>query len=124
MAIDHHQERTLLNTSNPYMRPPRSAGFTPRGYRNACHRAGIAAMLAAMAVLPMASQAQQGPPPSGERPAPPPEAIAACSGKSVGDTVSFTGRRGDTITGTCEQIGDVLAARPAGRPPKGSPPSQ
>lgn len=57
------------------------------------------------------------------RPLPPPEAIAACNGKAVGAQVSFTGRRGDTVTGTCQQIGEVLAARPAGRP-QGPPPAQ
>jgi len=111
-------------TSIQFIRFPRPTSFTPRAYRNACRSAGIAALLATMAVLPATSQAQSGPPANGERPAPPPEAIAACTGKSAVDTVSFTGRRGDTITGTCEQIGDVLAARPAGRPPKGPPPSQ
>ncbi|HSV55139.1 MAG TPA: hypothetical protein VLJ57_23645 [Burkholderiaceae bacterium] len=55
--------------------------------------------------------------PSGPPPAPPPEAIAACAGKAVGAQVSFTGRRGDTVTGTCQLIGDVLAARPTGGPP-------
>ncbi len=33
---------------------------------------------------------------------PPPEAIAACSGKAVGQPTSFVGRRGDTIEATCQ----------------------
>jgi len=55
--------------------------------------------------------------PGGKPPGPPPEAVAACTGKAVGASVSFTGRRGETVTGICEKIGDVLAARPAGGPP-------
>jgi len=58
-----------------------------------------------------------GPPPGGKPPGPPPEAIAACAGKAAGASVSFIGRRGETVNGTCEKIGDVLAARPAGGPP-------
>jgi hypothetical protein len=53
--------------------------------------------------------------------APSPEAIAACEGQAVGATVSFKGRRGQTMTGTCQQAGDVLAARPNGRPSQGVP---
>jgi len=32
---------------------------------------------------------------------PPPEAIAACSGKASGAACSFTGRQGEALTGTC-----------------------
>lgn len=61
--------------------------------------------------------AEDGPPP-GQRPnGPPPEAIAACNGKTAGATVSFTGRRGETISGTCTSENGVLAARPQGGPP-------
>lgn len=64
-------------------------------------------------------------PPSGRPPGPPPEAVAACSGKSAGTQVSFTGRRGETVSGTCELVNGVLAARPAGGPPgAGGPPPQ
>jgi hypothetical protein len=52
---------------------------------------------------------------------PSPEAIAACTGQAVGASVSFTGRRGQTITGTCQQVGDVLAAQPNGAPAQGAP---
>jgi hypothetical protein len=72
------------------------------------------------ALLSLAACAQDRPPSQGDRPhGPPPEAIAACKGKAVGDTVSFTGRRGETLKGTCEKAGDVLAARPQGGPPHG-----
>jgi len=42
---------------------------------------------------------------------PPPEAYAACTGKSAGVSVSFTLRDGRTVQGVCELIGDRLAAR-------------
>jgi len=81
--------------------------------------AGAALLLA----IPLAaSAADNGPPPGGKPPAPPPEAIAACKGKTEGATASFTGRNGETLTGTCQKLGDVLALRPAGGPPGGGPP--
>jgi len=43
---------------------------------------------------------------------PPPEAYTACEGKSAGDTAELVSRRGDTVTGTCEQQGDRLVLRP------------
>lgn len=52
--------------------------------------------------------------PDGPPPGPPPEAIAACVGKVAGDVVSFTGRGGETVSGTCQLDGTVLAARPTG----------
>jgi hypothetical protein len=58
-------------------------------------------------------------PPSGNPPGPPPEAIAACSGKTAGDEVTFTLRDGHQVTGKCQLDNGVLAARPAGGPPKG-----
>ncbi len=36
------------------------------------------------------------------RSGPPPEAFAACESKQAGDQAQFTGRRGETVTGTCE----------------------
>ncbi|MDY0191070.1 MAG: hypothetical protein RBR22_10085 [Desulfuromonas sp.] len=47
---------------------------------------------------------------------PPPEAISACEGKSVGDSVEFTGRRGETVKATCKKIDDKLAAVPDNMP--------
>lgn len=53
---------------------------------------------------------------------PPPEAIAACKDKAVGDTVQFSGRRGETIEATCQEIEGQIVAVPegmeGGRPPK------
>ena len=50
---------------------------------------------------------------------PPPEAIAACKGKSVGDSVTFTGRRGETLEATCQEKDSQLAAVPNNRPEGG-----
>lgn len=64
--------------------------------------------------------AQSGPP-GGAPHGPPPEAIAACQGKTAGAQASFTGRDGRTFTGICTQIGHVLAiAPPSGLPPGAS----
>ncbi len=52
---------------------------------------------------------------------PPPEAYAACEGKSAGDTAEFESPRGDTVTGTCEQDGERLVLRPD-HPPSGRRP--
>ena len=61
----------------------------------------------------------QGGPPQGEnendRPhGPPPEAIAACQGKSDGAACTFTGRRGEQLTGTCFTPPTKPAGPPAG----------
>jgi hypothetical protein len=61
-----------------------------------------------------------GGPPSGRPSGPPPEAVSACSGKSAGDTVSFTLRDGKQVSGTCQMDNGVLAARPDHMP--GPPP--
>lgn len=50
------------------------------------------------------------------RKGPPKEAFEACEGKEAGDTVKFTGRRGEIITATCEERDDQLVAVPEGRP--------
>lgn len=49
---------------------------------------------------------------------PPPEAIKACTGKQVGDTVSFKGRRGETLNATCQTVEDQLVAVPEGHKPR------
>ena len=48
----------------------------------------------------------------GRHHSPPPEAYEACEGKSAGDEAEFVNRRGETITGTCEEEGDQLVLRP------------
>ena len=45
---------------------------------------------------------------------PPPEAIEACEGKSEGDSVTFAGRRGDSVPATCTMVNDQLVAVPEG----------
>lgn len=57
----------------------------------------------------------------GRHQGPPPEAIAACEGKSVGDNVSFNGPRGDTIEATCQEKNGQLAAVPDNPPEDGGP---
>ena len=49
---------------------------------------------------------------------PPPEAYAACKGKSAGDTAEFVSPHGDTVTGVCELEGDRLVLRPDNPPPE------
>ena len=46
------------------------------------------------------------------RQGPPPEAFAACVGKSAGATAQFTNRRGEVVTGTCEERDGKLVLRP------------
>lgn len=53
---------------------------------------------------------------SRRRQGPPPEAVKACEGKNVGDTTSFTGRQGETLTAICKEIEGQLAAVPEGGP--------
>lgn len=54
---------------------------------------------------------------------PPPEAIQACKDREVGDTVQFTGRQGETLEATCQEIDGQLVAVPEGMP-GGRPPRQ
>lgn len=49
---------------------------------------------------------------------PPPEAIAACKGKSEGASVQFATPRGETLKGICRKFESVLAAMPE----RGAPP--
>ncbi|SHN25674.1 hypothetical protein SAMN05192549_106227 [Duganella sacchari] len=70
-------------------------------------------LMAILAGGALGASAQNGPPPDG----PPPEAVAACKGKAEGAKVQFTGRHGETVSGTCRKAGVVLAAMPEGGPP-------
>ncbi|MBI4720805.1 MAG: hypothetical protein HY770_06220 [Chitinivibrionia bacterium] len=68
----------------------------------------------------MGERSQQGGPPSdgsrgssrGERRGPPPEAYAACVGKTAGTISQFTDPRGETLTGTCEEESGRMVLRP------------
>jgi hypothetical protein len=66
------------------------------------------------------------PPRTQGRMKPPPEAIAACQGKSEGTAVQFTTTRGDTVKGVCKQFEGVLAAMPerGAPPPEGKQPRE
>ena len=79
----------------------------------------------ALSVSAFACQAQPAPPPgaapgNGQPPGALPEAIKACEGKKAGDTASFAGRDGHSLSGVCQPVNGVLAVRPpqmeAGRP--------
>ncbi|MCZ7582688.1 MAG: DUF1566 domain-containing protein [Deltaproteobacteria bacterium] len=48
---------------------------------------------------------------------PPQEAVDACDGNSESDECAFEGAGGETVTGTCEFIGEELACVPEGGPP-------
>lgn len=48
----------------------------------------------------------------GNRQGPPPEAYTACEDKSAGDDAEFVGPNNETVTGTCEEDGDLLVLRP------------
>ncbi len=102
-------------------------------------RAGVVAaslMLAGTAAMAAdSSSSSSGGPSGGPPPGPPPEAIAACQGKAVGATASFTGRKGETFSGTCQYAtttnaqgvsSQVLALRPDRMPPPAGqqPPQQ
>jgi hypothetical protein len=78
----------------------------------------LTCLIALMALHAAAANGDAPPPPrsSASGPVgPPPEAIAACVGKSEGTSVSFTGRHGETFNGVCRLIGGVLAATPQQR---------
>ena len=78
-------------------------------------------ILAVLLFTPMTGCASDGDR-SGRRQRPPAEAIEACKGKSVGDSVTFTGRRGETLQASCREIEGQLAAVPEGRHLRGNKP--
>ncbi len=94
----------------------------------------VCILVAALMTLPMWSEAQPGGGGNGggrnddggndgRRPphGPPPEAIAACEGKSEGDSCEFTSPRDETIGGICRNIEEQLACAPKGGPHGGRP---
>lgn len=54
-----------------------------------------------------------------KRKGPPPEAFEVCEGKSVGDAAELTTPRGDTLTGTCQEMDGRLVLRPDNMPERG-----
>ena len=67
--------------------------------------------LAFLAATPSHAQPARGTPP-----APPPEAYAACKGKTEGAGVTLTMPDGKSLAGTCRTMGGTLVAMPAGGP--------
>ena len=47
---------------------------------------------------------------------PPVEAVQACAGRSVGSSVSFTGRNGEMVPARCQEVAGELLAVPDGFP--------
>ena len=80
---------------------------------------GLMFLLLPLVATPACSsnQGQQGGPGGG----PPPEAIKACEGKKVGDSVTFKGRQGESLKATCKEIEGKLAALPENGPDGGPP---
>lgn len=76
---------------------------------------------AALAGSTLSASAQNNPPPDGPPPGPQPEAVAACKDKAEGTKVQFKGHRGDSVSGVCKKMGDVMAAMPEGMPPPPPP---
>ena len=76
----------------------------------------LGCLVASLAQVSFADPPTGSGPPPGQPPGPPPEAITACAGKTAGTVVSFTLRDGHQVSGTCETVNGVLAARPTGGP--------
>lgn len=77
-------------------------------------------LASALSALAITAQAQPGANPQGKdgRPGgPPPEAIAACQGKQGNAACSFTGRRGETLSGTCFAAPAQRSTANKGTPP-------
>lgn len=65
--------------------------------------ASLPCLLAVFVAFPLFAQDATPPMGNADHPhGPPPEAVAACASKTVGSSCSFTGRRGESLTGTCE----------------------
>ncbi len=80
-------------------------------------RVALAVTLLSLVAISGWASGQGGP--GGGKKGPPPEAIEACEGKSVGDSVEFTGRRGETVEATCQEKDGQLAAVPKNAPKGG-----
>jgi len=75
----------------------------------------IICLLVMVSLVPVVSWASGNDGKGKRRNDPPPEAFEVCEGKAAGDSVEFTGRRGETLTATCEEQNDQLVAVPEGR---------
>lgn len=77
---------------------------------------GLALLFAVNAYAEDSSQQGRG---RGHR-TPPPEAYAACEGKTAGDTASFQSPRGHNVTGTCREMDGKLFLLPDNPPQRRS----
>lgn len=77
-----------------------------------CIRKILPIMIIAMLAVSGCSTGNKGQ--RGKEQGPPPQAIKACEGKQVGDTVTFSGRGGESVKATCQSINGQLAAVPEG----------
>jgi len=81
----------------------------------------LVAGLICLTPMVAAAYGQRGQGGQGRPQGPPPEAIEACQDKSVGDSVEFKGRRGESIEATCQERDGQLAAVPDNPPEGGAP---
>jgi hypothetical protein len=80
----------------------------------------LTAVLASFLVSSIATAASDYGP--GTRRGPPPEAFESCVHQTEGEACSFSGGRGEDVTGTCTvppKGEESLVCAPEGRPPKG-----
>jgi hypothetical protein len=63
-------------------------------------------------MLPLSACASSDNSDNQKRRKPPKVAFEACEGKAVGDSVTFTGRRGETLKATCKEMQGQLVAVP------------
>lgn len=75
------------------------------------------ALLLGVCLISQVASAQPGG--GGERRGPPPEAYEACADLAAGDSCAMTGRRGDTLQGSCivpKEDEETLVCAPEGGP--------
>jgi hypothetical protein len=72
----------------------------------------IISLLLLPSLVPMTGWAEDNAGDRQRRKGPPQEAFEVCAGKQVGDSVTFTGRRGESLTATCEERNEQLVAVP------------
>ena len=72
----------------------------------------VMVMMVAMLSVTACAKSERGN--GGGQQGPPPEAIKACEGKQDGDSVSFKGREGESLSATCQSINGQLVAVPEG----------
>lgn len=76
----------------------------------------ILSLLSGLTLAFLAATPSHAQPARGTPPAPPPEAYAACKGKTEGASVTLTMPDGKSLTGTCRTMNGTLVAMPASGP--------